>query len=37
MDKKIVEIIGIVVVIVVIVLFLDYALGEFLMGWNNPP
>lgn len=36
MNKKIVNIIGIIAIIVVIVVFLDYALGEFLMGWNNP-
>jgi len=36
MNKKALKIIGIIVSIIVIVIFLDFALGEFLTGWNNP-
>lgn len=35
MNKKTLKIIGIIVAIIVIVIFLDFALGEFLTGWNN--
>lgn len=35
MNKKTVRIIGIIVTVIVIVIFLDFALGEFLNGWNN--
>ena len=33
MNKKTLRIIETVIVIVI---FLDFALGEFLTGWNNP-
>ena len=33
MNKKTLRII---VTVIVIVIFLDFALGEFLTGWNNP-
>lgn len=36
MNKKIIKVIGIIAIIIVIVIFLDFALGEFLNGWNNP-
>ena len=36
MNKKTLRIIGVIVTIIVIVIFLDFALGEFLTGWNNP-
>ncbi len=35
-NKKVLKIIGIIVSIIVIVIFLDFTLGEFLTGWNNP-
>jgi len=36
MNKKLFKIIGIIAAIVVIIVFLDFALGGFLAGWNNP-
>lgn len=36
MNKQILKIIGIIVTIIITVIFLDFALGEFLTGWNNP-
>ncbi len=36
MNKKILKIVGIIATIIVIVIFLDFALGEFLNGWNTP-
>jgi hypothetical protein len=36
MNKKISKIVVIIVAIIVLVVFLDFALGEFLIGWNNP-
>lgn len=36
MNKKIVKIIGIIALVIIVVVFLDYALGEILTGWNNP-
>jgi hypothetical protein len=35
MNKKTSKIIMIIVAIIVIVIFVDFALGEFLSGWNN--
>jgi hypothetical protein len=35
MNKKTLRIIGIIVTVIVIVIFLDFAVGEFLNGWNN--
>ncbi len=34
--KKLFIIIGIIAAIVVILVFLDFALGGVLAGWNNP-
>ena len=34
--KKLFIIIGIIAAIVVILVFLDFALGGVLVGWNNP-
>jgi len=36
MNKKVIKVIGIIVAIIVIIVFLDFALGGFLTGWNNP-
>ena len=36
MKKKLFIIIGIIAAIVVILVFLDFALGGVLAGWNNP-
>jgi hypothetical protein len=36
MNKKLFKIIGIIAAIVVILVFLDFALGGILAGWNNP-
>lgn len=36
MNKKIVKVIGIIAIIIIVVVFFDYALGEFITGWNNP-
>jgi len=36
MNKKLFKIIGIIAAIVVIIVFLDFAFGSFLTGWNNP-
>jgi hypothetical protein len=35
MNKNTLGIIWIIVTIIVIVIFLDFAVGEFLNGWNN--
>jgi uncharacterized membrane protein len=35
-NNKYFTILGIVLTIIVIILFLDFALGGFLEGWNNP-
>ena len=31
-----VKVIGIIAIVIIVVVFLDYALGEILTGWNNP-
>ncbi|MEI6865814.1 hypothetical protein [Flavicella sp.] len=35
-NPKMIKIVGIIFAIIVIILFIDFALGGFLEGWNNP-